>query len=213
MIAPFNGSMHPQSPVSSSLPIGSSAENITTEEEDHLIRSTKKVKNDHDFSIDMAQDPPSSEFDGPIQDTIMSNESEIHQEPVIPESANLKVTPAKVISFKQALISNKEKEVPFSDDVEILNLGEDTSEGSELDNEEEEQDGIPVIHLPKSLLDYARKPWKNALIVKPIGYPIGYKSLCSTGLPGTSKEIFQPLTLAWVLWCLSFIWVQTAPTC
>ncbi|KAH7857244.1 hypothetical protein Vadar_010506 [Vaccinium darrowii] len=29
----------------------------------------------------------------------------------------------------------------------------------------------------QSLLNYSRQPWKNAVIVKPIGYPIGYKSL------------------------------------
>ncbi|KAH7861497.1 hypothetical protein Vadar_026942 [Vaccinium darrowii] len=171
--------MQSQPPVTAPLPIGSSAENITTEEEDHLIRSTKKVKNDHDFSVDMTQDPPGTEISLPVQDTFMSNGSETHQEPQTPEGENQIAPTPKALSFKQALISSREKEIPFSDDVELLDLGEEIPVEDEVEKEEEEQDGIPVIHLPKSLLDYAREPWKNALIVKPIGYPIGYKSLCS----------------------------------
>ncbi|KAH7856488.1 hypothetical protein Vadar_001923 [Vaccinium darrowii] len=168
------------SPITSSpLPIGSTADNITTEEEDHLVRSTKKVKNDHDFATDMAQDPPGAEISLPINDTLMSNENNLLQGDLTPESESQKTSSPKVLSFKQVLVSNRDKEIPFSEDVELLNLGEEIDEENVTENEEEEQDGIPVIHLPKSLLDYAREPWKNALIVKPIGYPIGYKSLCS----------------------------------
>lgn len=153
------------------------------EEEDHLIRSTKKVKNDHDFSSEMVQDPLGSVASPPIQDTVMSGEDVNSQDLQSPGTVPLEEPIPKVLSFKQALISNREKEIPFSADVENPILGEDIPEENETEIEDEEQDGIPVIHLPKSLLVHAREPWKNDLIVKPIGYPIGYKSLCAKARP------------------------------
>ncbi|KAH7858698.1 hypothetical protein Vadar_026890 [Vaccinium darrowii] len=147
--------MSVQPPVTANLPIEISSEHITTEEEDHLIRSTKKVKNDHDYSVDMAEDTP--------EDTPK-------------EQADQNV---KVLSFKQALTASRGKEIPFSKDVETIPLDEEIIEEEENIDDEEEIDGIPVVKIPKSLLNYGRQLWKNAIIVKPIGYPIGYKSLCT----------------------------------
>ncbi|KAH7854429.1 hypothetical protein Vadar_013733 [Vaccinium darrowii] len=144
--------MSAQPLITVTLPIGTSSDNITTEEEDHLIRSTKKVKNDHDYSVDMAEDTPGVE------------------KPQIEDTA---------LSFKQALIASRGKEIPFSEDVESIPIEDEITEEEKNIDEEEEIDGIPVVKIPKSLLNYGRQPWKNAIIVKPIGYPIGYKSLCT----------------------------------
>ncbi|KAH7853457.1 hypothetical protein Vadar_002683 [Vaccinium darrowii] len=175
--------MHSQPPEKAMLPIGSPSENITSEEEDHLVRSTKKVKNDHDYSVDMAEDPSVSEPPTVIQDSIMTTTEESHQVLPNPPSDDTKEHSQKTLNFKKALIASKEKEVSFSEDVEVLNVGEEETGETEIIDEDEEQDGIPIVNIPKSLLDYSRKPWENALIVKPIGYPIGYKSLCSKVRP------------------------------
>ncbi|KAH7852450.1 hypothetical protein Vadar_024929 [Vaccinium darrowii] len=161
------------------LPIGISSENITTKEEDHLIRSTKKVKNDHDYSTDMAEDAIVLET-LLVQDTVMNNGEENQDSlPHLSSSKGMNSKNPKDPSFKQVLISSKGREIPFSEDVETLPLDEDLMEEEELIDEEEEIDGIPVVNIPKSLLNYGRQPWKNAIIVKPVGYPIGYKSLCT----------------------------------
>ncbi|KAH7862251.1 hypothetical protein Vadar_002053 [Vaccinium darrowii] len=162
-----------------SLPIRSSSENITAEEEDHLVRSTKKVKNDHDYSVDMAEDAHGVESPQ-IQDAEMSNNEENMktQSLEVPGNAAVTNTP-EVLSFKQVLIANRGKEIPFSEDVEAIRLDEDDPDEEDDADDEEEIDGIPVVKLPKSLLKYSRQPWKNAVIVKPIGYPIGYKALCT----------------------------------
>lgn len=57
------------------LPIGISSENITTEEEDQLICNTKKVKNDHYYSTDMAENAIILETPL-VQDTVMNNGEE-----------------------------------------------------------------------------------------------------------------------------------------
>ncbi|KAH7864741.1 hypothetical protein Vadar_033309 [Vaccinium darrowii] len=174
--------MLPQSPVTASLPTAVSSDTITTEEEDHLIRSTKKVKNDHDYSSDMAEVTPAINTNS-TTDTIMAMSDGTNSDPPKDSGKGPVVPPPKPLSFKQALISSKDKEVSFSEDVESLLLGEEETEETDLGEEEEEQDGIPVIKIPNNLLKYTRKPWENALIVKPIGYPIGYKSLCSKVRP------------------------------
>ncbi|KAH7848965.1 hypothetical protein Vadar_010951 [Vaccinium darrowii] len=168
-----------QSPETATHPTGNTSENLTTEEEDHLVRSTKKVKNDHDYSANMVEDTTTA--DPPhIQDTIMCN-SEVNQRSHNSVSPEMDTTlpPPKPLSFKQVQIASRGKEIPFSDDVESLPLDEDFTEEEENFDEEEEVDGVPVVKLPQSLLAYSRQPWKNAVIVKPIGYPIGYKSLCT----------------------------------
>ncbi|KAH7838461.1 hypothetical protein Vadar_026737 [Vaccinium darrowii] len=170
--------MSSQSPVTANLPIGISSENITTEEEDHLIRSTKKVKNDHNYSIDMAEDTPVVETPQ-IQDTAMNSLEDIQKEDMDQEVLCNDKQYTKVLFFKQVLIASIGKEIPFSDDIESLSLGDDVIEKEDDIDEEEEIDGIPEVKIPKSLLNYGRQPWKNAVIIKPIGYPIGYKALCT----------------------------------
>ncbi|KAH7862043.1 hypothetical protein Vadar_034031 [Vaccinium darrowii] len=172
--------MSAHSPVTVTLPVGISSENVTTEEEDHLIRSTKKVKNDHDYSVDMAEDIPAMEKPQ-IEDTMMNNSEDVSKETPTQEKApdGSGVQNDRILSFKEALIASRGKEIPFSEDVESIPIDEEITEEEENIDEEEEIDGIPVVKIPKSLLNYGRQPWKNAIIVKPIGYPIGYKSLCT----------------------------------
>ncbi|KAL7240588.1 hypothetical protein ACSBR2_006279 [Camellia fascicularis] len=72
---------------------------------------------------------------------------------------------------------------------EALDIGVDTRSSDEDDDEQRgisttdevlsDHMGIPMISLPKKLLERIRKPWENALIIRLLGKNIGYKMLCT----------------------------------
>ncbi|KAH7843302.1 hypothetical protein Vadar_014972 [Vaccinium darrowii] len=158
-------------------PIGSSSDNITAKEEDHLIRSIKKIKNDQiELITSMDAEPVVPDSETPRVDTIVDDEMGMGEE----KGEEALAPPKELIkSFMQILINTEGKEVAFSEDVENIPFDEESMGEEENICEDEERDGIPVINFPKSLMKYGTQPWKNAIIVKPIGYPIGYKALCT----------------------------------
>ncbi|KAI8549924.1 hypothetical protein RHMOL_Rhmol06G0063000 [Rhododendron molle] len=139
------------------LTTGISSENITTEEEDHLVRSTKKIKNDHNTASDM-EDIVSSPTNEARTDIEMANGAEIREIQDPPKE------PTK--SFKQILINSRVREVAFSDDVETIPFDEEAM------GEDEEIDGIPVVNFPKSLIKYDRGKYARVCVEIDLNKPL-----------------------------------------
>ncbi|XP_028105264.1 uncharacterized protein LOC114304299, partial [Camellia sinensis] len=129
------------------------------EEEDHLVRSTKKIKS----------------TSAPIEDQDMNDSIQ----------APTEEQPQR--SFKQALTATKANEKAFDNDLE--RLSDDDFLTDEEDNEAMEEEDlnrfadlgfhVPIIKLPSRLIKHIRRPWKDCLIVRLLGKTLGYKLLVS----------------------------------
>ncbi|KAI7980553.1 hypothetical protein LOK49_Contig136G00009 [Camellia lanceoleosa] len=132
------------------------------EEQDHLSRSTKKLKAHRgDEDDNMAE--PSSAIEGP---TDFLNNFDANS-----GARNLS-KPQALKSFKEALTNRSYNEQAFDEDLNRLSTDEDESETEAMEEElcDDEPDlGIPQIKLPRNLLSKIRRPWKDCLIVKPLG--------------------------------------------
>ncbi|XP_028111817.1 uncharacterized protein LOC114310107 [Camellia sinensis] len=140
------------------------------EEQDHLSRSTKKLKaHGGDEDDNMAES--SLAIEGPTD--FLNNFDTNSGAPNLSKPQALK-------SFKEALTNRSYNEQAFDDDLNRLSTDEDESETEAMEEElcDDEPDlGIPQIKLPKNLLSKIRRPWKDCFIVKPLGKSIGYKLL------------------------------------
>ncbi|KAL7218869.1 hypothetical protein ACSBR2_012023 [Camellia fascicularis] len=152
----------------------------STEEEDHLIRSTKKIK-----SIDGIEDATM------VENQLVGSENlGVMAHPVAPDvSMNEKgfsevASSEKVQSFKQALLRSRfnenRNEKNFDCDVEEVSSDEDEPEMAQesTDHDEAMDDvnrGIPRVKISQALLKKIREPWKKCLIVRLLGKKIGYK--------------------------------------
>lgn len=143
----------------------------STEEEDHLIRSTKKIKSSNS-----------------VEEKQMAPEMDLETEDLREKSMMLNPPPtqsAQPKSFKAALTESKSRDYLFDDKVEILSSNEedepseDQRTNSTTEASHSEHLGFPKISLPKRLLEKIRKPWESSLIVKLLGKSIGYKMLCT----------------------------------
>ncbi|KAI7980202.1 hypothetical protein LOK49_Contig180G00010 [Camellia lanceoleosa] len=143
----------------------------SSEEEDHLIRSTKKIK-----SANLVEDQPMEPK--MVMETEELGENSRMQDPSPPQ-------PSLPKSFKAALTESKTMDYFFDDRVELFLSDEE-------DEQQEDQKGnsttdvchsvhmrFPKISLPKKLLEKIRKPWESSLIVKLLGKNIDYKILCT----------------------------------
>ncbi|KAL7163813.1 hypothetical protein ACSBR2_039852 [Camellia fascicularis] len=140
----------------------------TEEEEDHLVRSTKKIKS----SIPLSNTEMETEVE-----MLSEKGDEGHSEPCLIPPRNL---PPK--SFKDALVTVRQSDYTFDSSVEILSSDEedDDQEGpSSIVHSTSEHMGLPRVTLPKKLLQKIRKPWENALIIRLLGKTIGYRMLCT----------------------------------
>ncbi|XP_028053714.1 uncharacterized protein LOC114258058 [Camellia sinensis] len=140
----------------------------STEEEDHLIRSTKKIK-----SSDTSA--PSEMDTEVIMATIIGEEDPRSQS--LPSQAS---PPAK--SFKEALSTARNYDYTFDSRVEVLSSDEedDEQEGrTSIEHSTSDHIGIPKVSLPNKLLQKIRKPWASSLIIRLLGKSIGYKMLCT----------------------------------
>ncbi|XP_028111147.1 uncharacterized protein LOC114309572 [Camellia sinensis] len=126
----------------------------SSEEEDHLLRSTKKIKNP-----DLPEETDIGDQQIPVLD--------------LPSTK----------TFKEALATTRNGSYAFNSRVEILSSDEEDDEVQEGHSTIQaiypELRGFPTISLPKKLLAKIRKPWENALIVRLLGKNIGYNMLCS----------------------------------
>ncbi|CAL5378273.1 unnamed protein product [Camellia sinensis] len=145
------------------------------EEEDHLIRSTKKIK--------------SKESMGEVEMVITTEVLPLQNLPAPSQatSSKLMTAPAEgtnVKSFKEALAAPKTKDFYFDNlTANIIIKEEDEDEDGDthiqVGNQSQRNNGIPRIALPKKLLQEIRQPWTNALIVRLLGKSVGYKMLCT----------------------------------
>ncbi|KAI7979483.1 hypothetical protein LOK49_Contig323G00003 [Camellia lanceoleosa] len=89
----------------------------------------------------------------------------------------------EIRSFKEALSNRRLNERAFDDDLDHLSMDDDEfgveDLGEDLNLDKEPDFGVPRIKLPQNLLNKIRRPWKDCLIVKPLGMNIGYKLLIS----------------------------------
>ncbi|KAL7251538.1 hypothetical protein ACSBR1_013386 [Camellia fascicularis] len=140
----------------------------TEEEEDHLVRSTKKIKS----SI-------------PLANTEMETEVEMLSEKGDEGHSELCLTPPRNLppkSFKDVLVTTRHSDYTFDSSVEILSsdVEDDDQEGPSLIiHPTSKHMGLPRVTLPKKLLQKIRKPWENALIIRLLGKTIGYRMLCT----------------------------------
>ncbi|KAL7213410.1 hypothetical protein ACSBR2_016017 [Camellia fascicularis] len=138
----------------------------TQEEEDHLVRSTKKIKSkDHLETMDIAENPGIPPMLAPV-----------------PGPAEILTEGQKAKSFKEALAAPRPVDFYFDDSMDSISADEVEDEEDAPIHEETlhpAQQGIPQVHLPKKLLDQIRRPWANTLIVKLLGKTIEYKMLCT----------------------------------
>ncbi|CAL5387980.1 unnamed protein product [Camellia sinensis] len=163
----------------------------STEEKDHLIQSTKKIKSTTDHKDAVVGETVSLETNNgdlnsnPQSPKIMAedNESQIGA-PVIADNQAI----AKVFevpkSFKQALIRSRfnesVNEKNFDCDVESFSSNEDVPSitditETEVEAMEEERDSISKVTIPSNLWRKVREPWRKCLIVSLLGKTIGYK--------------------------------------
>ncbi|KAL7193312.1 hypothetical protein ACSBR2_025008 [Camellia fascicularis] len=137
------------------------------EEEDHLVRSTKKIKSSN-----------SSEHTDLENEVEMAHAtSEGNSPQILPLQEPL---PTK--SFKEALTTNTTRDYMFDNGVELLSSDEEDEdhEGTtSTDNFISEHMGLPQVSLPIKLLQKIRKPWESALIIRLLGKSIGYTMLCT----------------------------------
>ncbi|KAL7162950.1 hypothetical protein ACSBR2_039121 [Camellia fascicularis] len=163
----------------------------STEEKDHLIWSTKKIKSTTDLE------------DAIIGETVLleSNHGDYNPNPQSPKSmamdnesqigtptiVDIQVT-AEVVegpkSFKQALMRSRfnksVNEKNFDCDVESFSSNENEPRstdrtGTQVEEMEEERDGIPKVTIPSNLLRKVREPLRKCLIVILLGKIVGYK--------------------------------------
>ncbi|KAI7988089.1 hypothetical protein LOK49_LG13G01235 [Camellia lanceoleosa] len=147
------------------------------EEKDHLVRSTKKIKNLSESTADQVMNDSI--------ETIIEDQTIVDQG-MNDSTQNMTEDQTKK-SFKQALTSSKTNEKAF--DIDLERLSDDDLLTDEEDNEDiEEADPsqivglgphIPKIKLPSRLIKRIRKPWKDCLIVRLLGKMQGYKFLVS----------------------------------
>ncbi|XP_028097010.1 uncharacterized protein LOC114296880 [Camellia sinensis] len=163
----------------------------STEEKDHLIQSTKKIKSTTDHKDAVVGETVSLETNNgdlnsnPQSPKIMAedNESQIGA-PVIADNQAI----AKVFevpkSFKQALIRSRfnesVNEKNFDCDVESFSSNKDEPSITDITETEveamvEERDSISKVTIPSNLWRKVREPWRKCLIVSLLGKTIGYK--------------------------------------
>ncbi|KAI7980939.1 hypothetical protein LOK49_Contig90G00002 [Camellia lanceoleosa] len=141
----------------------------SAEEEDHLIRGTKKIKSS-------AVDKKDNMANVADMDTEV-----LHKDHRGQEAAALGPLPPK--SFKKALATIKNNDYTFDSRVKILSSDKEDDAAQEgqstIQNIYLKHRGLPTISLTKKLLENIRKPWENALIIRLLGKNIGYRMLCS----------------------------------
>ncbi|KAL7238851.1 hypothetical protein ACSBR2_004866 [Camellia fascicularis] len=136
------------------------------EEEDHLERSTKKIKSttsDHD--------------DQEMEERTTPTELRMEEPTPLPETTQRK-------SFKQALTTTKTNEKAFDNDLDRLStddefLTDEEDNGAESEGEQDlgSTSMIPRIKLPCRLITSICKPWKDCLIVRLLGKMVGFNFL------------------------------------
>ncbi|KAI7985157.1 hypothetical protein LOK49_LG14G01351 [Camellia lanceoleosa] len=147
---------------------------ISSKEEDHLIRSTKKVK----------------EIEHVVPDEHMVDHSPTVASGNLGEIAGKGTTVTREEGqprfFKQVLLNARQNEKAFDSDLENLSSDEDLLSDGEGDKEIEVQaeweqmnPDIPKVTLPRTLIRKIRRPWKDCLIVRLLGRNIGFKVLCN----------------------------------
>lgn len=135
-------------------------------EEDHLIRSTKKIKNKDSVGK---------------KDMDTSTESDPRTIPST-SSSNPPVEAIKVKSFKEALVAPQSTDFYFDAISDTISPNGEDEDGDTNIHEDPPQgtvNGIPNISLPKKLLQQIRQPQVNTLIVRLLGKSIGYRLLCT----------------------------------
>ncbi|CAL5359909.1 unnamed protein product [Camellia sinensis] len=156
-------------PIHSTVHRESLTQEKSSEEEDHLIRSTKKIKSSNSVTEGSKAKATDMETELPNDDL----GEQRHQD--------MGFAPPK--SFKEALTSVHNNDYIFYSRVDILSSNKEDDEDPKgqttIQGTSSEQQGLPTISLPKKLLDKIRKPWENALIIRLLGKNIGYKMLCS----------------------------------
>ncbi|KAI8003573.1 hypothetical protein LOK49_LG08G00787 [Camellia lanceoleosa] len=137
------------------------------EEEDHLERSTKKIKGTTAEHDDQEMKERSAKLDA----------QPMEEETKLPEASTTK-------SFKQALTETKNNEKAFDNDLDRLSSNDDfltDEENNGAESDEEQESGfnpnIPKIKLPPRLIASIHKPWKDCLIVRLLGKTVGFKIL------------------------------------
>ncbi|XP_028119243.1 uncharacterized protein LOC114316766 [Camellia sinensis] len=142
------------------------------EEEDHMIRSTKKIKGKDEMGAkDMETNDastsisPISHCPGPTRE-------------LSPSLKDGTLALPKPKSFKDALAAPKSNDFYFDDVMDTISPEEEAEE-RDADIPEAVPQGIPRISLPKQLLQQIRQPWTNSLIVRLLGKNIGYRLLCT----------------------------------
>ncbi|XP_028082423.1 uncharacterized protein LOC114283753 [Camellia sinensis] len=151
--------------------VNSNLSKKSTEEQYHLSRNTKKLKDIEAIASDsMVVEPVGDQgrSDQLVNEGVSSveNHSGHNRGPR---------------SFKEALTNLRPYERAFDDDLDHLST-DDEELGEEASDDEEYMDegmdfGVPRIKLPKSLLNKIRRPWKDCLIIKLLGKTVGYKLL------------------------------------
>ncbi|CAL5384092.1 unnamed protein product [Camellia sinensis] len=144
------------------------------EEEDHLIRSTKKIKSKENMG---EKDMDISSVDLPSTQGQLISSTPADAPQLATHSGG-----SKTKSFKEALAANKAQDLYFDDAMDEVSAGEEEEEGDTTIQENDPshtQNGIPRIRLPRKLLQQIRQPWANTLIVRLLGKSIGYRMLCT----------------------------------
>ncbi|KAI7989940.1 hypothetical protein LOK49_LG13G02021 [Camellia lanceoleosa] len=148
---------------------------ISLQEEDHLIRSTKKIKGRKALED---RDMVTSVESGADLEPSLSIPVEIAMNDGTPPSIGTFPAGPKEKSFKDALAAPKSSDFYFDDTTDTISSDEgDADEDTPMP--EDVQTGIPQIVLPKKLLHRIRQSWTNSLIVRLLGKSIGYRLLCT----------------------------------
>ncbi|KAL7242750.1 hypothetical protein ACSBR1_015188 [Camellia fascicularis] len=158
-----------------------------TEEEDHLVRSTKKIKSTSETIDETMDDHQSVEGAQPKgflhlapTDVSMSETGVSKLNGGNLNDAN-KGKSDQAKSFKQALCRSRFNENGNEknfDYVEDISSDEEEAEHDLAKDEEAPADavgGVPKVKIPIALLRKIREPWKKCLIVRLLGKKIGYK--------------------------------------
>ncbi|CAL5391774.1 unnamed protein product [Camellia sinensis] len=153
------------------------------EENDHLARSTKKIKGDQleHSNVSMGEQPLSTPItqSDPIETDMMETTMDLNpRNEVMDVSADkcIEGSEANTKSFKQALLHSRfnenNNEIFFDCDVEDLSSddGEDMIEHiAAEDSELNQNDQIPKVKIPHGLLKKIQEPWKKCLIIRLLG--------------------------------------------
>ncbi|KAL7202045.1 hypothetical protein ACSBR1_033676 [Camellia fascicularis] len=146
----------------------------STEEQDYLDRSKKKVKatEDSDGKLQGTHDSPMDHIDEQMVEPVEGR--------IDPKDRDTESSKETHRSFKQALLRSRfnETEREHSFDCEAAYFSSDeemeNDEPIEADVEFKGTASNPVVKIPASLLKKVREPWKNCLIVTILGRNIGY---------------------------------------